>query len=323
MAFDTARAAQARWAATPVVERKRAVLRFHDLLLSHRDEGLDLIQWETGKTRMDALKELLGVCTVARHYARDARRLLGPERKVGLFPLLTKVSVEHHPVGVVGDIAPWNYPLFLAAADAIPALMAGNAVVLKPDHQTSLTALWAVDLMHRAGIPRRVLQVVLGYGPELGPGDHRARGLHDVHRVQRRGCADRRPMRRAAHRLLDGARRQEPHDRARRCRPRAGGRDRRAGVLRQRRPAVRRDRADLRPRRGLRRLHGPIPRPDRRAAHACVRGLGHGLRLADQCRAARAHHRGCGRRGGQGRHGRDRGSSAARHRPVLLRARRC
>ena len=169
MAFDTARGAQARWAATPVVERKRAVLQFHDLLLSHRDEGLDLIQWETGKTRMDALKELLGVCTVARHYARDARRLLGSQRKLGFFPLLTKVSVEHHPVGVVGDIAPWNYPLYLAAADAIPALMAGNAVVLKPDHQTSLTALWAVDLMHRAGIPRRVLQVVLGYGPELGP----------------------------------------------------------------------------------------------------------------------------------------------------------
>ena len=102
MAFDTARAAQARWAATSVADRRRAVLRFHDLLLSHRDEGMDLIQWETGKTRMDALKELLGVCTVARHYARDARRLLGPDRKVGLFPLLTKVSVEHHPVGVVG-----------------------------------------------------------------------------------------------------------------------------------------------------------------------------------------------------------------------------
>jgi succinate-semialdehyde dehydrogenase/glutarate-semialdehyde dehydrogenase len=108
MAFDTARVAQVRWATTPVVERKRVMLRFHDLLLSHRDEGLDLIQWETGKTRMDALKELLGVCTVARHYARDARRLLSSDRKVGLFPLLTKVSVEHHPVGVVGDISPWN-----------------------------------------------------------------------------------------------------------------------------------------------------------------------------------------------------------------------
>ncbi len=169
MAFDTARQAQVRWARTEVADRKRIMLRFHDLLLSHRDEGLDLIQWETGKTRMDALKELLGVATIARHYARDAARLLAPNRTIGVFPVLTKVTVERRPVGVVGNIAPWNYPLFLAAADAIPALMAGNAVVLKPDHQTSLTALWVVDLLHRAGIPPRVMQVVLGYGPELGP----------------------------------------------------------------------------------------------------------------------------------------------------------
>ncbi|MCU0283098.1 MAG: succinic semialdehyde dehydrogenase [Candidatus Nanopelagicales bacterium] len=169
LAFDTAAQAQGRWAQTDVAERRRIMLRFHDLLLTHRDECLDLIQWETGKTRMDAMKELLGVCTIARHYARVARRMLEPQRPLGLLPLLTRVSVERHPVGVVADIAPWNYPLFLALADAIPALMAGNAVVLKPDHQTSLTALYAVDLMHRAGIPRRVLQVVLGYGPQLGP----------------------------------------------------------------------------------------------------------------------------------------------------------
>jgi succinate-semialdehyde dehydrogenase/glutarate-semialdehyde dehydrogenase len=169
MAFDTARSAQARWAATPIAARKRAMLRFHDLLLGHRDEGLDLIQWETGKTRIDALKELLGVCTVARYYARDARRLLAPRRRLGVIPLFTRVSVSFQPVGVVGIIAPWNYPLFLAVADAIPALMAGNAVVLKPDHKASLTALWVVDLLHRAGIPPRVLQVVLGEGPVLGP----------------------------------------------------------------------------------------------------------------------------------------------------------
>ncbi|MCU0301225.1 MAG: succinic semialdehyde dehydrogenase [Candidatus Nanopelagicales bacterium] len=169
MAFDTATQAQARWAQTEVAERRRIMLRFHDLLLAHQDECLDLIQWETGKTRMDAMKELLGVCTIARHYARAARRMLEPERPLGIVPLLTKVTIERHPVGVVANIAPWNYPLFLAAADAIPALMAGNAVVLKPDHQTSLTALYAVDLLHRAGIPRRVLQVVLGFGPELGP----------------------------------------------------------------------------------------------------------------------------------------------------------
>ncbi len=169
LAFATAREAQARWAGTEVADRKRVMLRFHDLLMTHRDEGLDLIQWETGKTRMDALKELLGVATIARHYARDAARLLRSQRKLGVFPLFTKVRVEHHPVGVVGIIAPWNYPLFLACADAIPALMAGNAVVLKPDHQTSLTALWAIDLMHRAGIPPRALQTVLGEGHLLGP----------------------------------------------------------------------------------------------------------------------------------------------------------
>lgn len=168
-AFDTARLAQPRWAAIDVAERRRIMLRFHDLLLDHRDEGLDLIQWETGKTRMDALKELLGVATIARHYARDAARLLAPERVRGLFPGLTRVRVEHVPVGVVGVISPWNYPLYLGVGDLIPALMAGNAVVLKPDHQTSLTALWAVDLLQRAGVPPRILQVVLGLGPEIGP----------------------------------------------------------------------------------------------------------------------------------------------------------
>jgi succinate-semialdehyde dehydrogenase/glutarate-semialdehyde dehydrogenase len=169
LAFEAARRAQPKWAAVDVSERKRIMLRLHDLLLTHLDEGLDLIQWETGKTRMDAFKELVGVCTIARSYARGARKLLRPQRRLGLVPLLTDVVIQRHPVGVVGNIAPWNYPLFLAAADAIPALMAGNAVVLKPDHQTSLTALWIVDLMHRAGIPRHIMQVVLGEGPVLGP----------------------------------------------------------------------------------------------------------------------------------------------------------
>ncbi len=169
MAFDTAREAQRRWAETTVAERKRAILRFHDLVLTHREQGLDLIQWETGKIRMDAMKELLGICTAARHYARDAERLLAPQRHRGLFPGLTKVRVVHKPMGVIGLITPWNYPAYLPGADAIPALLAGNAVVLKPDHQTSLSALWVVDLMHQAGIPQRVMQVVLGLGPELGP----------------------------------------------------------------------------------------------------------------------------------------------------------
>ena len=64
---------------------------------------------------------------------------------------------------------PWNFPLNLAITDAIPALMAGNTAVLKPDPQTSLTALWALDLLREAGLPADVLAVVTGEGPLLGP----------------------------------------------------------------------------------------------------------------------------------------------------------
>jgi acyl-CoA reductase-like NAD-dependent aldehyde dehydrogenase len=66
-------------------------------------------------------------------------------------------------------MVPWNYPLNLAVTDAIPALMAGNTAVLRPDRQTSFTALWAVDLLREAGLPPHVLTIVTGEGPELGP----------------------------------------------------------------------------------------------------------------------------------------------------------
>ncbi len=244
-AFDTARMAQPRWAATPVADRKRIMLRFHDLLLAHRDEGLDIIQWETGKTRMDALKELLGACTIARHYARDAGRLLAPQRVRGMFPGLTRVRVEYHPVGVVGVISPWNYPLYLGVGDVIPALMAGNAVVLKPDHQTSLTALWGVDLLHRAGIPPRILQTVLGYGPTLGPEITERADYLMFTGSSAVGAEIAVALRGAARRMLDGAGRQERVDRHRRRRPRPRGRGRDAWLLRQRRAAVRRGGADL------------------------------------------------------------------------------
>ncbi|WP_324191925.1 aldehyde dehydrogenase family protein [Nocardia puris] len=69
---------------------------------------------------------------------------------------------------MVAVVSPWNYPLSMAAGDAIPALMAGNAVVQKPDTQTALTALWALDLLYEAGLPRDVWQMVVGRGSSLG-----------------------------------------------------------------------------------------------------------------------------------------------------------
>ena len=169
LAVERARAAQMAWSQRTFSDRARIFLRFHDLLLERQDEVLDLIQWETGKARRHAFEEVLDTTIVTRYYARRAERLLRSRRRKGALPLLTRTRELKSPVGVVGFIVPWNYPLNLAVTDAVPALMAGNAAVLKPDVQTSFTALWAVDLMRQAGLPPDVFSVVTGEGPLLGP----------------------------------------------------------------------------------------------------------------------------------------------------------
>ncbi|MGW0118182.1 succinic semialdehyde dehydrogenase [Streptomyces sp. NPDC003327] len=168
-AFARARAAQAAWAATPVRARAAVLLRFHDLVLQRQAEVLDLIQLETGKARLHAHEEVLAVAVAARHYGRKAPSYLRPKRHTGVVPTLTKVTELRQPRGVVGQIAPWNYPLELSVGDALPAFVSGNAVVMKPDTETALTALWARELLVEAGLPAEVFQVVLGDGPVVGP----------------------------------------------------------------------------------------------------------------------------------------------------------
>ncbi len=168
-AFSRARSAQHGWQRTSVQERSRIILRFHDLVAQRRDEILDLLQREAGKARRDAMEEVLDVLIAARHYGRDARRLLAHRQVRGAIPLVVGAQVRHVPWGAVAIIAPWNYPLSLTASDAIPALLAGNSVVIKPDDQTSLTALWVRDRLIEAGLPPEVVQVVLGRGDVVGP----------------------------------------------------------------------------------------------------------------------------------------------------------
>lgn len=167
-AYRDARRAQQRWAATPVEERTRFLLRLHDLVLKHQRELLDLIQLESGKARRHAFDEVLDVAGVSRHYARKAPDYLGPKKHLGAIPGLTSSTELRHPKGVVGVVAPWNYPLSMSITDALPALVAGNAVVLRPDQRSSLTALRAVELIDEAGLPGGLLQVVLGDGPTIG-----------------------------------------------------------------------------------------------------------------------------------------------------------
>jgi succinate-semialdehyde dehydrogenase/glutarate-semialdehyde dehydrogenase len=169
LAVERASEAQARWRGTSFDERERILLRFHDLVLERRDEMLDLLQLEGGKARKHAFEEFMDVAMVARYYARMAERYLRAERRRGAFPMLTAAWQYHHPVGVVGIITPWNYPITLSISDATPALMAGNAVVIKADTQTPFGSLWGKSVFEEAGLPPDLLQVLTGSGSELGP----------------------------------------------------------------------------------------------------------------------------------------------------------
>lgn len=167
-AVQRARKAQAAWASRPASERAAVLRRFHNRIHEHLQTALDLAQLETGKARLDALIEALDVAMVARYYGYHGAEALAPQRRRGLFPFLTPVAVHHHAKGVVGIIAPWNYPLSMAITDALPALLAGNAVVLKPAEQTPFTALWLARQLYEAGLPPEVLHVVPGRGEDLG-----------------------------------------------------------------------------------------------------------------------------------------------------------
>ena len=167
-AFAAARNAQKQWVSTSLQHRKAVMLRLHDMVLERQSELMDVIQSETGKNRASAFDEVLDVAITARHYAYAAPRMLRTRRKKGALPVLTHTVEEHVPHGVVGIIAPWNYPLTLTASDAIPALLAGNGVVLKPDSLTPLTALKIAELLYESGIPRDLFHVVSGSGGVVG-----------------------------------------------------------------------------------------------------------------------------------------------------------
>jgi acyl-CoA reductase-like NAD-dependent aldehyde dehydrogenase len=163
-----ARNAAQSWSQTPVFERSKIMLRLTDLMLENQAKLLDLLQLETGKTRAHAFEECSGAISAPRYFAKIAGKTLARRRTKAGIPVLTKTYVDHVPVGVVGVVTPWNYPLALTMLDVVPALVAGNAVVQKADNQTALTVLFARHLAIEAGIPDDLWQVVVGDGELVG-----------------------------------------------------------------------------------------------------------------------------------------------------------
>ncbi|HTI22458.1 MAG TPA: aldehyde dehydrogenase family protein, partial [Kutzneria sp.] len=168
-AFVKSRAAQRQWALTPVKDRLAVFKRAHTLFVDNARTVTDLIQVESGKNRLMAIEETCDPPMVMSHYLKRAAKLLAPTKRGGPVPMLTSSTEIRQPKGVIGIIAPWNFPFATGISDAIPALMAGNGVVLKPDNKTALSPLYGIQLLEEAGLPKGLFQVVCGEGPDVGP----------------------------------------------------------------------------------------------------------------------------------------------------------
>jgi succinate-semialdehyde dehydrogenase/glutarate-semialdehyde dehydrogenase len=167
-AFAKARAAQADWARRPIGDRLAVIRRYRDLVIANREFLMDVLQAEAGKARWAAQEELIDLMANANYYARVSAGLLKPHNVQALLPGIGKTTFHHQPKGVVGEISPWNYPMTLTASDSVPALIAGNAVVLKPDSQTPYSALACAELLYEAGLPRALYAIVPGPGSVVG-----------------------------------------------------------------------------------------------------------------------------------------------------------
>ena len=164
---DLARAAQAGWEALGFKQRAGLMRALRAWLVRERERLLDCIVAENGKTREDALLgDILYVADSLGFWAKKGPRYLADvtPRTHSPFLLGRKVIVRQRPLGVVGVIAPWNYPLILGIGDALPALMAGNAVVIKPSEVAPLAVRMVVDGAQEVGVPEGVLQVATGRG---------------------------------------------------------------------------------------------------------------------------------------------------------------
>ncbi|HVO14681.1 MAG TPA: bifunctional proline dehydrogenase/L-glutamate gamma-semialdehyde dehydrogenase PutA [Alphaproteobacteria bacterium] len=155
------------WIATPAEERAAALDRFADLLERERAALMALIVREAGRTVPDALSEVREAVDFARYYAARARaEFARPEALPG--PTGESNELWLRGRGVFACISPWNFPLSIFAGQVTAALAAGNAAIAKPAEQTPLIAAEAVRLMHAAGLPEDVVQLLPGDGPTVG-----------------------------------------------------------------------------------------------------------------------------------------------------------
>jgi succinate-semialdehyde dehydrogenase/glutarate-semialdehyde dehydrogenase len=166
-AVARARAAQPAWANLSFAERGNVILKARELMLAQVDELGLLISQETGKPVSEAIAmEVVPTLDAMYFLARKASNLLRPQKiDIGQYGLMGRSSkVVYKPIGVVGIISPWNFPLATPAQEVVMALMAGNSVVLKPSELTTLTALKLGESFRAASLPAGLFEIVSGFG---------------------------------------------------------------------------------------------------------------------------------------------------------------
>ncbi len=222
-----ARAAQPEWEALGFDGRKRALLRARAIMARNTDRFIEAIVRDTRKPYEDAQLEVLSGISSLHFWAHRAEGYLKEERVRTRNPFAArqKLAISFAPRGVIGVIGPWNVPMINSFGDCIPALAAGNAVVLKPSELTPSLALLCEELLAEAGVPEGIYSVAVGAGET---GEALIDGVDFIQSPVPRRPA--RPSRRAPSRRSRRTRSssaQGPDDRLRRRRPGACGERRR------------------------------------------------------------------------------------------------
>lgn len=167
-AVARARTAAAEWSALTFSDREQELARFRAALAAAADELADLIHRENGKTRLDAIVEVYMALSHLQHAAHRAEKALRPQKVSPGLLANYRATISYHPLGVVGVIGPWNYPIFTPMGSIAYALAAGNAVVFKPSELTPLVGARLGEIAARTIAIPNVLQVVTGAGATGG-----------------------------------------------------------------------------------------------------------------------------------------------------------
>jgi acyl-CoA reductase-like NAD-dependent aldehyde dehydrogenase len=162
--FAAARAAQPRWAATPIRKRIATIERFREQIVTQGETLARTLTQEVGKPIRQSRNELKGLLARLDFFIAESARALREQKVFADASQNLDERVTHEPLGVVANISAWNYPYFVGSNVFVPALVAGNAVLYKPSEYATLTGRHIADLLHGSGVPDDVFVPVIGGG---------------------------------------------------------------------------------------------------------------------------------------------------------------